>query len=431
MFLLYNFLLTILAPFWVPWMWLRAMQRKEKPNWKERQGIFDLPERGSKRRIWIHTVSVGEFVACKPILQELRRVLPKYEIVVSVTTSSGHQTAREAEAGLFDHLVYFPIDIARFQLSALQRVRPDVVAIMETELWMNFLWAAKTFDAQTMLINGRISDRSFPRAKKVRFFYQALLRDIDRCLMQTSIDRERIAALGAKEAMVLGNCKFDQALENLDIDPAQWKQELKLSGKPVVVIGSTRGAEEETLVLRALELVGRDRVQVVHAPRHLERVEPLAAAVGAHALRSRSEAADYLILDTYGELSKTYAVADIVIIGGGFANLGGQNIIQPLAHGKPVLHGPHMQNFRDVAAMADAAGAAIPCATAEALASHLIDLLDNPEKRRVMGLAARTLVSENVGASARYAQAIRDAANKAREADEARMRKRKASAASR
>jgi 3-deoxy-D-manno-octulosonic-acid transferase len=410
-------------------MWLRAIQRKERPNWRERQGIYDLPERGDRRRVWVHTVSVGEFVASKPILRELRRTLPDHELVVSVTTSSGHRTAREAEPDLYDHLVYFPLDVARFQLAAMQRVRPDAVAIMETELWMNFLWAAKTFDAQTLLINGRISDRSYPRASKLKFFYRSLLRDVDRCLMQTPIDRDRIESLGAKEAEVLGNCKFDQALEGLDTDPDDWKKELRLSDKPVIVVGSTRGPGEEAFVHRALQIVGLERLQVIHAPRHLESVPGLQALVANHGLRSKGDESEYLILDTYGELSKTYAVADMVIIGGGFENLGGQNLIQPLAHGKPVLHGPHMQNFRDVAAMADTAGAAIACDTAESLAAHLDELLNDPARRATMGAAASQLVRGNVGASARYAKAIAEAAAEGERTDMERQRRRKSNSA--
>ncbi len=224
MFLLYNILLTILAPFWVPWMLLKSYRRKERPNWDERQGRFDLPARGDRHRIWVHTVSVGEFFAATPILRELRKTLPDHEILVSVTTSSGHQAAREAEPGLFDHLVYFPIDVARFQLGAMQQVRPDVVAIMETELWMNFVWAAKTFGARTILINGRISDRSFPRSLKLKFFYQTLLKDVDLCLMQSETDAERILALGARTAKSLGNCKFDQAADGLNADPDEWRR---------------------------------------------------------------------------------------------------------------------------------------------------------------------------------------------------------------
>src|SRR5690242_19561687 len=137
MFFFYNVLITLLAPIWAPWMWLRTRGRKEPPNWNERFGNYLLTPRKDRKRKWVHAVSVGEVVACMPILKELRADLPDHEIVLSVTTSSGHQTAREKASELYDHLVYFPIDIARFQLAAMQHVQPSVVAIMETELWMN------------------------------------------------------------------------------------------------------------------------------------------------------------------------------------------------------------------------------------------------------------------------------------------------------
>ncbi|MBX3118250.1 MAG: hypothetical protein KF784_04235 [Fimbriimonadaceae bacterium] len=415
MAVLYNLLLLILSPFWVPWMLWRSSRRKESPNWRERFGRYSFGPRKDGKRIWIHAVSVGEVVAVLPILREVRKLLPDHEIILSVTTSSGHQTAREKAEGLFDHLVYFPIDLMRFQFNAMMRVQPAVVAVMETELWMSFLWQAKAFRASTLLINGRISDRSFPRSQKIAFFYRPLLGYVDHCLMQSEVDAERIKALGGQNVEVLGNCKFDEAVEGLDANAAEWRRELKLpDGKPVLVIGSTRGEMEEKFVLEAIASVGLDRVSVVHAPRHMERVPALAeqvqAAFGSVALRSKGEGGSYVLLDTYGELSKVYSVADIVVVGGGFDNLGGQNILQPLAHGKPVLHGPHMQNFRAVADAAQAAGASQTCGSPEELAAAINELLEDSVKRESMGAAAAKLVQGNLGASERYARVIIDAA---------------------
>lgn len=417
MYLFYNFILTILSPIWVPWMWWRSAKRKEKPNWKERQGHYPMEPRIDGvpiPRVWVHAVSVGEVVASMPVLKEIRKVLPDHEIVLSVTTSSGHQTAREQVADLVDHICYFPLDIPLLQLRAMQKVQPRVVAIMETELWFNFLWAAKTFDAQTLLINGRISDRSYPRSRLLKFFYKALLQNMDRCLMQTQKDADRILALGAKSAEVFGNCKFDQAVEGLDADPQEWRDKLGLvADKPVIVIGSTRSEEEEVLVVEAIGLVGLERVSVVHAPRHLERAgalaEHAASKLGVGARRSLGETGAYLILDTYGELSSVYSVADIVVIGGGFSNMGGQNLIQPLAHGKPVLHGPHMQNFAEAAAAARACGATEVCAIASELAAAITRLLNDPAEAIWRGNCAREMVATNLGASERYAQAIASA----------------------
>jgi 3-deoxy-D-manno-octulosonic-acid transferase len=411
MFLLYNILISLFAPIWGPWMWFRTRARKEQPIWSERFGNYELKPRKDRKRIWVHAVSVGEVVASMPILENVRARLPDHEIVLSVTTSSGHQTAREKATALYDHLVYFPIDVARFQLAAMQRVQPSVVVVMETELWMNFLWAAKVFDARTMLINGRISDRSYPRSRRLRFFYKSLLAKMDRCLMQSDQDAARIEDLGATNAEVFGNCKFDQALGGLDADPVEWRAKLGIEPEvKTLVIGSTRGEIDETFVLDAIKLLGIEGLQVVHAPRHMERVQALSEGVrhrfGTVGLRSDGGRSSYLILDTYGELDKVYSIADVVIVGGGFDDLGGQNLVQPLALGKPVLHGPHMQNFKEVAAASVAAGASIICRTPEELAARIRELLDDPGRRAEMGAEAKRLVQANAGASQRYAEAI-------------------------
>lgn len=418
MFLVYNTLILLFAPAWVPWMWWRSKKRKEQPNWRERMGTIDIPVRKDGKRIWFHAVSVGEVVASMPILREVRAKLPEHEVVLSVTTSSGHQTAREQAKGLFDHLVYMPIDVARFQLSAMQRVRPSVVAVMETELWFNFLWAAKVFDAKTLLVNGRISDRSFPRSRRLGFFYRSMLRNMDRCLMQTELDAERIRELGGRNVEVFGNSKFDQAVEGLDADRATLMGEFALDPERMtVVVGSTRDEFEERYVVDELKPL-MDRIQVIHAPRHLERAEPLGTyvsnAIGEVGFRSKGQSARYMVLDTYGELAKVYAIADVAIIGGGFSNLGGQNLIQPLAHGIPVVHGPHMQNFRDAADSARHAGATITCTGPGGLTKAIEELLEKPDKRREMGGAALALIRRSLGASQRYGAAIAEAARETR-----------------
>lgn len=409
MFLLYNVLLTLTSPIWGLWMWWRTRQRKEAPNWSERCGRYTIPKPGKKKRVWIHAVSVGEVVAALPILQELRSRKNVPEIVLSVTTSSGHETARERAKDFYDHLIYFPIDVLRFQMSAVQTVRPDVVAIMETELWFNFLWSADVFGARRMLINGRISDRSFPRSMKVRGYYAAMLRYMNRCLMQTPIDAERIQALGAPSAEVFGNTKFDQGVDGKG-NLGKLVADLGLTVDPSVsrvVVGSLRHEEFEMLApaIRSWVQAG---VQVVVAPRHVERAAALRDALGGSApLRSANEALanHLLILDSYGELNTLYGWADVVVIGGGFANLGGQNLIQPLAQGKPVVAGLHMQNFRDTTQQARAVGAIVQC-DASQVGATVQGLLSDPQRRLAMGAAGQKVVQDNLGASRRYADAI-------------------------
>ena len=416
MFILYNLALTLLSPIWVPWMIWRTRKRQEAPNWKERSGNYNgvVKVRDKKKnRVWVHAVSVGEVIAAKPFLSQLRQLAPDCEIVLSVTTSSGHQTAREMEMPLFDSLVYFPIDVPKFTLRAMQWVRPDVMVIMETELWYNFLWAADVFDVRTMIVNGRISDKAYKTDLKVGFFFRSLFKLMDRCLVQTQTDKDRFESLGAKGVEVFGNTKFDEASSVVSVDAKEWREKLSIPmGKRVVVVGSTRSELEEQLVVDAFfQLMD---VVFVHAPRHIESagriLEVFQKQVGSSGksigLRSLGESGDYLVLDTFGELGSVYSVADVVVIGGGFDKLGGQNLIQPLALSKPVIHGPNMFNFRDVAASSVRAGCSIICDNSDEVATQIKLLLNDEETRKVMADAAKKLIAENVGASRRYAEAV-------------------------
>ncbi len=409
MFLFYNILLPLFMPIWLPLVWLKSKRRKEQPNWKERFGNFAHLEFKRKERIWFHAVSVGEVLASAPLLKELRRQFPKHDILLSVTTSSGHQAAREKLIGLFDHLAYFPIDILRWQLSAMQKVRPEYVVIMETELWLNFLYCAKVYDAKTVVVNGRISDKSFATSQKLKGYYSSLFEHVDLVAVQSEVDESRFKALGAKNVIVLGNVKFDQALDSADAKPEAWKDILGFSSdRTTIVVGSTRGEEEEQWVLAGLQSIGLEKLNVLFAPRHLERVPELVQKLTQvkFSLRSTGEKSNFVILDTYGELGSAYSIADVVIIGGGFAALGGQNLIQPLAHGKPVVHGPHMTNFRDVTTMSLRAGASVACEGPE-LGETLQELILDPQRMKSMGQAAARLIQDNAGATARTVNALK------------------------
>jgi 3-deoxy-D-manno-octulosonic-acid transferase len=430
MLFLYNAALVLGAFFWLPWMIIRTRARKDPPNWAERTGDYSLPPGRNPKRIWVHAVSVGEVVACLPILKEIKSLLPEWEIILSVTTSSGHKTAQEKGKGLVDHLVYFPIDLPRFTLRGLARAKPAAIAIMETELWLNFLWTARQLEIPTLLINGRISDRNAKNSAWIKPYYWTLFQYVNSCLMQTERDRERIEALGAKNPVTVGNCKFDQAIEEGGRSRTEWREELGVGpSELLLVIGSTREAEDEGVVAAGVTtaLATRPDVKVVWAPRHPDqRAEPLAerlkSAFGPPAFRSRGETGRVLILDTFGELSSLYAAADLAIVGGSFTNLGGQNIIQPLAHGVPVLHGPSMSNFRDAAELAGREGAAKVCQNETELAASIGELLNNADLRRRMGEAGKALVEASKGAGKAYAEAIAKAAVDAWEKKEEEIR---------
>lgn len=400
-FLVYNLFLTLTSPIWALWMLWRTKKRKEAPNWKERTGDYDIVRRKDRKRIWVHAVSVGEVMAAGPILREIKK-LCDYEIVLTATTSTGYKVAQSLKGKSADYVFYFPIDVARFCVAALTRVEPSVVVILETELWLNFLTAAKGIGARTVLANGRISDRSFRKSKYLRWFYKAIFAKLDECLMQTQQDAKRVSYFGAKNAKVLGNSKYDEAdAAPSDVD---WRQELHLQpGEKMVVVGSVRGEEEEHFVVEALQ--GIDAKLVV-APRHLERSADLARELGA-GLRSKGEnAAKAVVLDTFGELAGLYSFADVAVVGGGFSNLGGQNIIQPMAAGCPVICGPHMKNFREPFEAGKEAGAIQVVSSPSELRAAVEALLNDESRRKTMGEAGKSLVRENLGASKRYATEI-------------------------
>jgi 3-deoxy-D-manno-octulosonic-acid transferase len=391
-------------------MWWRANKREEKPNWKERTGEYDIPKRKDRKRIWVHAVSVGETIAARPILEELKIVLPDHEVVLTTTTSTGQGIAKGLVGKLAAYAFYFPIDVYRFCVNAMIRVEPAVVVIMETELWLNFLTAAKMTSAKTCVVNGRISERSFSRAKNLRWLYGAVFSKVDVALMQTEADAERARFLGAKNVTVLGNSKYDEAAVPADVD---WKEILGTGEDKLIVVGSARGEFEEELVLSALRPLSEHRI--VFAPRHPERASIVADAarrlgfeVG---MRSRGEnGARFLVLDTMGELASLYRHADVAVIGGGFDKLGGQNIIQPMACGTPVICGPNMKNFREPYEQGVAAGAVLTAATAEEVSESVQKILNDENLRHRMAEAGRNLVKQSVGASKRYAIAIADLA---------------------
>ncbi|MEO7453319.1 MAG: glycosyltransferase N-terminal domain-containing protein [Fimbriimonadales bacterium] len=407
--LLYNVLLIASSPIWVPWMLWRASKRKEKPNWQERTGNYEIPRRQDRKRVWVHAVSVGETIAARPILDALQETLPDHEVVLTTTTSTGQSIARGLVGKLTHFVFYFPIDIFRFCVAAMTRVEPAVVVIMETELWLNFLTAAKMTNAKTCLVNGRISERSFTRARCFHWLYRAVFSKVDSAMMQTEADAERARYLGAKNVSVLGNSKYDEASEP---EAKDWPGILGLGDEKLIVVGSARGEMEERFVIGALR--GID-ARIVFAPRHPERAESV-LAMAQHAgfqagLRSEGEdSSRFLVLDTLGELASLYPYAHVAVIGGGFDNLGGQNLIQPMASGAPVICGPNMKNFREPYEQGVAAGAVITATTAAELNAGILRVLSDPALRAEMSAVGKRLVEGNTGASRRYAEAITELA---------------------
>lgn len=416
--LLYNFLLIVSLPLaFIYFLWRIFVSRKSNESWRQNLGalprLADRPR--EKKLIWVHAVSVGELVASLPIQEELRRLMPDSTILVTTITQTGNSVARKS-AKRADAVAYFPLDYPWIVNKALNRVRPDVIVLMETEFWPNFLSAARRRGIPIVLANGIISDRTYRQHKRWHWLVSWAISNIGHYCMQNAESADRIIKLGAPEerVRVLGSTKFDQESGRLSEDEVKaLRADLGLDDAPVFVAGSTNPGEEEP-ILEAFHRMRSDMpdLRLIIAPRQIERGEEVQAMVEALGLtcarRSKKEpfTTDVLILDTFGELAAIYAVGKIAFVGGTLIPKGGHSLIQPILQGKPVLFGPHTFKTRDIAEMVIQAGVGFQIENGKELADCARGLLSDPERLESIDRACERLASENVGASTRCAELI-------------------------
>ena len=372
--------------------------------------------------IWVHAVSVGEVLSARPLISELRASYPKLRLFLSTTTLTGQQLARRSVPDV-DAVFYFPFDWTITARRTLNVVRPRLFVMTETEIWPNLLRECKRRSVRTLMVNGRISYRSFPRYRLVRPFMKRVLADIDRFCVQGEETSRRLIELGADPAriVVTGSLKFD-SLESSPTPGRGRERVLRFFrvplARPVIIAGSTLKGEEEP-VIRAFNRVRASGVNalLVIAARHPERfdeVERLCRHEGLTVVR-RTELpidaeprADAVVLDTIGELAQLYQIATVVFVGGSLVPAGGHNILEPALYGKPVVFGPHMQNFGEIAETFLTNGAAIQVRTAGEFEETMLSLIGDPVRRARVGAAARALVESNRGARDRTLAVIRD-----------------------
>lgn len=426
----YNFLLFLFSPFVALYIAQRYFSGKSKPGWGERWGRLPQELRTTQNgcpRVWVHAVSAGEVVAAVPILRELRARLPHHEIVLSVITPAGHEMAEQQATPIVDHLFYAPFDLPWVTRSVVHAIQPQIYVSLESEMWPNLLHDLKRFGASTVMVNGRISEKNFRRASRIGgVLFRWMIGHMDRLLMQSDVDAERVKQLGQGmnapgRVAVLGNSKFDQEIARLSAEQVRaLRRELRLSADaPVFVAGSTRSPEEEAQIWAAYKTLRQSvpDLCLIVAPRQINRAEEIQAAMCAEGLspvrRSQIETASapvsHLILDTMGELANVYAVASVTFVGNSFSPVvkgGGQNLLQPLAHGKPVFFGTHIATIRAEAALAQGAGVGFQVQDGQELAAQALRLLQSPAERAVIEAKAVALIDANKGVSARYAEQI-------------------------
>jgi 3-deoxy-D-manno-octulosonic-acid transferase len=401
MFLIYSFIYTlVISLLFIPQYLKRPKELRRK--WvREKLGL--LPEMDYS--FWVHAVSVGEVNAAIQLLRELRRKYPDMPIVLSTITDTGRKVALDkVPEGV--NVVYLPFDINWVLEESFKRVKPMILIVMETELWPNIFRLSYKRNVPVIILNGRISEKSARGYKKISFFMKKVFSSVTVFSMQSRLDAERLMAIGAdeKKVRVSGNFKFDMEMSG---EMPDWTAAVK---GPVIVAGSTHKGEEELILSAYLEILGTfPDLMLILAPRHPERFREVADLLRGRKvpflrrseLRARrSGGAPFsekvLLLDSVGELSSVYGIADIALIGKSFLGVGGQNPLEPAYWGKPILCGPHMENFPFMKEFYDA-GAAFEVDPAF-LAGKIGSLLADPDNAQTAGEKAKTLYANKSGA---------------------------------
>jgi 3-deoxy-D-manno-octulosonic-acid transferase len=437
MYAVYSVAIVVFFVMVSPYLLYQAIRyRKYITSLPQRMGYLPVSfNLDGDESIWIHAVSVGEVLTARALLPQLRERYPRLRLFVSTTTMAGQQVAR-TNLPFVDQVFYLPFDLGFIVNRTLRLVRPRLFVMMETELWPNLLRACRRDGVKTVLVNGRISSRSYPRYRIARFFFRRVLADVDRFCMQSEESARRIVEIGAprERVSVTGSLKFDSlefgpddqvrhgssAPSVHDVHQRGRTRVLRYfrvdTARPVIIAASTLKGEEEP-VLEAFQRIRATMTNalLIIAPRKIQRfddVERLAKRAGwkvARRTELRVDAdprADVVILDTIGELAQLFQIATAVFVGGSLVDAGGHNILEPAVFGKPIVFGPHMHNFAEIAQAFLDNGAAIEVRSDRELEAVLLELLGDPVRRASLGAAARALVEANRGARGKSLAAI-------------------------
>jgi 3-deoxy-D-manno-octulosonic-acid transferase len=413
---------------------------KYRAGWGEKF-LGRLPLRASRNYcVWFHAVSVGEVLQLQTVVKELKRAQPDWEIWITTTTHTGHAVAREKFPG--ETVCYFPLDFSWAVRNAIRRVRPSMIVLVELELWPNFIRESHRSNVPLALINGRISERSFTGYRRIRFLMRSLLSKFDRLAVQSETYGDRLIQLGAppERVTVTGSIKFDGVRPDRNNPQTnELRRSFEISDEErIVIIGSTQDPEE-AYALDAYQSLKAEfpLLRLILVPRHKERFEEVARLVvdrGCSLLRrsalkeegergrrgegeiqkpeargqgsrnakdkgQRTKDQPVLLLDTLGELSACWGLAEIAFVGGSLTNRGGQNMLEPSGYGAGVLFGPNTRNFRDVVELLLSHDAAKVVANADELSSAIRHWLLHPEEAAGYGQRAQKLVLSQQGAT--------------------------------
>jgi len=434
MYLLYSVLMVAWGVLLIPALLLRAWRHKKYlPGLRQRFGRLPGSLRWDGRpTVWIHTCSVGETLSAQPLVHGLHQRFPEARFAFSTITATGQAIARERFARYGEgSTFFFPVDLAWVARRVLDWIRPSMLLILDTEIWPNVLHQARKRGIPVLLINGRISAKSFPRYRLARRLLRFVFRDYSLLLMRSEEDAERIRAMGAPadRVFVTGNIKYDRDLVEKEVSEAQSRSLAEALGlndseASLIVAGSTHQGEEAILleVLRNVRRIpGLEQTRLLLVPRHPERfdaVAQLAAAFGFSVRRrtapGNGNPAQVLLLDTIGELATAYRFATVAFVGGTLIPHGGQNILEPAVYAKPIVIGPCMENFTQIIDEFRALGAVRQIHATDAdkpaqitqLTETFTELLQDAAARDKLGKAAFSIFERNRGAVALTLQKI-------------------------
>ncbi len=425
--LLYLCLLLIASPFII---YKQITQRKYTQGARQKLlGLLPTSDGSAQSKVWFHAVSVGEVLQLRQVIDQFREAVSDANILITTTTQTGYAVALEKFPDA--EVAYFPMDFTWSVRNALQRVKPDLVVLVELELWPNFIRIAHSLDIPLVIINGRLSENSFKGYQKIRPLMSGLLQRFKKIACQADEYAERLIALGSPSDKVIttGSIKFDGVrTDRGNPKTLELRTWLHIQDDEQVLIAGSTQDPEEAMVLDIYSRVIKEfpKLRLIVVPRHPERGEAIATQIQQYGFsclcRSTGETMDRYcsvrpatvvvgLLDTVGELGGCWGLADVAFVGGSFGNRGGQNMLEPAAFGAATCFGPNTKNFKHIVELLLAADGAKRVNSKEELEQFIRTMLSNQTLRAEMGTRAQSLVLNHQGATRRTIQILQDCLN--------------------
>lgn len=410
--ILYDFILILLIPFY-----FASLILKNKFNWQVLERFKTLNKKilriiDDKDVVWIHAVSLGEVLTCKNLIKELSIRFPNKIILITTITTTGKIVAQSISKDNILSL-YIPFDISFLISHFIKKIKPKFLILIETELWPNLLYYIQKNKIPVLVLNARLSDRSFGKYRLFKWFVKGLVRDIKMFCVQSDIDKDRFLQIGIEDERIkiTGNMKFD-AIHDLDseqlLNLTNLKNKISLNQDDfLIVAGSTHDKEEASILDIFIKLKQQfDNLRLLIAPRHLERLNTIEKLIEKRNIKSvrlskieSNSKNSILLLDTIGQLRLIYSMANLVFVGGSLIPVGGHNILEPAFFGKPIVVGPYMHNFRDITQLFLSNKAMIQIRDLEELETKMKEFISNKDKLVELGKTAKSLILANQGAT--------------------------------